>query len=67
MIGKKIRMDRSINRDSGKTVIIPMDHGIAVGPMAGLIKMEETVNAVAIENSIEGSANQTMSGRPWLK
>jgi class I fructose-bisphosphate aldolase len=41
-------MDRIINRDSGKTVIIPMDHGITVGPMAGLIKMEETVNAVAM-------------------
>ncbi len=48
MIGKKIRMERIMNRDSGKTVIIPMDYGITVGPMAGLIKMEETVNAVAM-------------------
>ena len=48
MIGKKIRMDRIINRQSGKTVIIPMDHGITVGPMAGLIKMEETIHAVAV-------------------
>ena len=48
MIGKKIRMDRIINRHSGKTVIIPMDHGVTVGPMAGLIKMEETIHAVAM-------------------
>jgi len=48
MIGKKIRMDRIIDRHSGKTVIIPMDHGVTIGPMTGLIKMEETVNAVAI-------------------
>lgn len=48
MIGKKIRMDRIIDRHSGKTVIIPMDHGVTIGPMTGLIKMEETVNAVAM-------------------
>lgn len=48
MIGKKIRMDRIIDRDSGKTVIVPMDHGTTVGPMAGLIKMEETIHAVAM-------------------
>ncbi len=26
-VGKKIRIKRIINRKSGKTVIIPMDHG----------------------------------------
>jgi predicted phospho-2-dehydro-3-deoxyheptonate aldolase len=48
MIGKKIRIDRIMDRQSGKTVIVPMDHGITVGPMAGLIKMEETIHAVAM-------------------
>jgi predicted phospho-2-dehydro-3-deoxyheptonate aldolase len=48
MIGKKIRMDRIINRHSGKTVIIPMDHGVTIGPIAGLTKMEETIHAVAV-------------------
>ncbi len=48
MIGKKIRMARIINRHSGKTVIVPMDHGVTIGPMAGLITMEETIHAVAI-------------------
>jgi predicted phospho-2-dehydro-3-deoxyheptonate aldolase len=48
MIGKKIRMERIMNRDSGKTVIIPMDHGVTIGPVAGLINMQETINAVAI-------------------
>jgi len=47
MIGKKIRMERIMNRETGKTVIIPMDHGVTIGPVAGLINLQETVNAVA--------------------
>ena len=47
MIGKKIRMERIINRNSGRTVIIPMDHGVTLGPMAGLTNMQETIDAVA--------------------
>ena len=48
MIGKRIRMERIIDRNSGKTVIIPMDHGVTMGPMAGLTRMQETINAVAM-------------------
>jgi class I fructose-bisphosphate aldolase len=47
MIGKQIRMERIIDRNSGKTVMIPMDHGITMGPIAGLIDMKRTVDAVA--------------------
>jgi predicted phospho-2-dehydro-3-deoxyheptonate aldolase len=47
MIGKKIRMERIMDRNSGKTVIVPMDHGVTIGPVAGLINMQETINAVA--------------------
>ena len=48
MIGKRIRMERIMDRSSGKTVIIPMDHGVTIGPIVGLINMQETINAVAI-------------------
>jgi predicted phospho-2-dehydro-3-deoxyheptonate aldolase len=41
-----------MDRNSGKTVIIPMDHGITVGPIAGLQDMRATVGKVA-----EGGAN----------
>jgi len=47
MIGKKIRMERIMDRETGKTVIVPMDHGVTIGPVAGLINLQETVNAVA--------------------
>jgi len=47
MIGKKIRLERILNRNTGKTVIVPMDHGVTVGPIPGLINLAETVNRVA--------------------
>ena len=52
MIGKLIRMERIINRSTGKSVIVPMDHGVTVGPIKGLISMGKTVDMVA-----EGGAN----------
>jgi predicted phospho-2-dehydro-3-deoxyheptonate aldolase len=52
MIGKKIRLQRIINRNTGKTIIVPMDHGVTVGPIPGLIDMADTVNKVA-----DGGAN----------
>jgi len=52
MIGKKIRVERIIDRESGNTVIIPMDHGVSMGPIEGLTDMPKIINAVA-----EGGAN----------
>ncbi len=51
-IGKQIRLERIMNRNTGKTVIVPMDHGVTVGPIPGLIRLDETINKVA-----EGGAN----------
>ncbi|OQX15477.1 MAG: fructose-bisphosphate aldolase [Desulfobacteraceae bacterium IS3] len=52
IIGKKIRTERIINRNTGKTVIVPMDHGISVGPIAGIIDMKKTIQLIS-----EGGAN----------
>ncbi len=43
--GKTRRLRRIFQQD-GKTVIIPMDHGVAVGPIEGLGDMRETVETV---------------------
>jgi class I fructose-bisphosphate aldolase len=51
-IGKAIRMERLMNRTTGKTVIVPMDHGVTVGPIYGLIDLSQAVDTVA-----EGGAN----------
>ncbi|OYT41405.1 MAG: fructose-bisphosphate aldolase, partial [Candidatus Altiarchaeales archaeon ex4484_43] len=55
MIGKKIRMERIINRKSKKTVIVPMDHGVSVGPIPGLEDMVKTISDVA-----EGGADAVL-------
>jgi len=52
IIGKKIRLERLVNRSTGKTVIVPMDHGISTGPIDGLYDMKEAIHAVA-----QGGAN----------
>ncbi|MDM8525842.1 2-amino-3,7-dideoxy-D-threo-hept-6-ulosonate synthase [Desulfococcaceae bacterium HSG8] len=51
-IGKAIRLERIVNRKTGRSVIVPMDHGVSVGPIKGLVDMSETVDMVA-----EGGAN----------
>ncbi len=55
MTGKTIRMERIINRDTGKSVIIPLDHGVTIGPCKGLLEMGKTVDKVA-----QGGANAVL-------
>lgn len=54
-IGKSIRMERIFNRKTGRAVIVPLDHGVSVGPIYGLVDMRETVNQVA-----EGGADAVL-------
>ena len=44
--GKTRRLGR-IFRDDGKTVIVPMDHGVPAGPIEGLGDIRRVVNQVA--------------------
>ncbi len=54
-VGKSIRIERLINRNTHKTIIVPMDHGVTVGPLEGLENMASAVNEVA-----EGGANAVL-------
>ncbi len=54
-IGKAIRLERLINREDGRAVIVPLDHGVSVGPIEGLIDMRETVTKIA-----EGGADAVL-------
>jgi len=45
-------MERIIDRNSNNTVIVPMDHGVTIGPVKGLGDMRETVGKV-----VAGGAN----------
>ncbi|MEA1908701.1 MAG: 2-amino-3,7-dideoxy-D-threo-hept-6-ulosonate synthase [Euryarchaeota archaeon] len=54
-IGKKIRIERIIDRKSGKTLIIPMDHGVSEGPINGLANIGDAINKAA-----EGGADAVL-------
>ncbi|MEM3728790.1 MAG: 2-amino-3,7-dideoxy-D-threo-hept-6-ulosonate synthase [Candidatus Bathyarchaeia archaeon] len=41
--GKSKRMQRIFGND-GKTVIVPLDHGVTNGPMQGLVSMQSTID-----------------------
>ncbi len=55
MIGKQIRLERIIDRKSKRTVIVPLDHGVSVGPIPGLEDMAKTINEIA-----DGGANAVL-------
>jgi fructose-bisphosphate aldolase/2-amino-3,7-dideoxy-D-threo-hept-6-ulosonate synthase len=42
-LGKKRRL-RRILKDDNRTVIVPMDHGVTVGPVKGLVDMQSVVD-----------------------
>jgi predicted phospho-2-dehydro-3-deoxyheptonate aldolase len=48
MLGKSIRLERIINRNTGKSIIVPMDHGVTVGPIPGIIDLSSTIDKVAM-------------------
>jgi len=52
MHGKKIRLERIIDRNSRKTVILPLDHGAGMGPIDGLVNLKDAADWAA-----EGGAN----------
>ncbi|WP_457572456.1 2-amino-3,7-dideoxy-D-threo-hept-6-ulosonate synthase [Desulfovulcanus sp.] len=54
-LGKAIRLERIFNRNTGRTIIVPLDHGVTVGPIFGLVDLRETVDKVA-----EGGANAVL-------
>ncbi len=47
MIGKEIRLRRIFNQKNGRTVIVPMDHGISMGPVKGIADIRATVDRIA--------------------
>ncbi|HUU74944.1 MAG TPA: 2-amino-3,7-dideoxy-D-threo-hept-6-ulosonate synthase [Methanoregulaceae archaeon] len=55
MRGKEIRLERIMDRNTRRTIIVPMDHGVTNGPIPGLIDMDSAVNLVA-----EGGANAVL-------
>jgi class I fructose-bisphosphate aldolase len=47
MIGKYIRLDRIKDRETGKFVILPIDHGVTIGPVHGIKDIGQVINWAA--------------------
>ena len=54
-LGTAIRLERIFNRNTKRTIIVPMDHGTTVGPIAGITNMHSAVKAI-----VEGGANAVL-------
>lgn len=52
MLGKQIRMERIIDRNTNRSVIVPMDHGVSSGPIYGITDLRD-----AIDQVVRGGAN----------
>lgn len=62
MIGKEIRIERIMDRNTGRAVIVPMDHGFTLGQIEGLLNMTETISRVS-----EGGANAIVLHKGLVK
>ena len=45
LTGKQLRLNRIL--ENGKAVIIPLDHGLTIGPVKGLINIKDTIDKMA--------------------
>lgn len=54
-LGKSIRLERIFNRNTDRTIIVPMDHGVTVGPIQGLRDMKTAVDEIS-----DGGANAVL-------
>lgn len=55
LMGKQIRLERIMDREKRRSVVVPMDHGVTVGPISGIENMREMVNFVT-----EGGADAVL-------
>jgi len=62
MIGKEIRIERIMDRNTGRAVIIPMDHGFSMGQIDGLLDMTKVITEVS-----EGGANAIVLHKGMVK
>ncbi len=54
-LGKKIRLERIVSRETGHTIIVPMDHGVSMGPMKGLEDARQ-----AVSDMVNGGADAVL-------
>ena len=48
MLGKSIRMERVMDRNTRKAVIVPLTHGVGMGPIEGIRDIKNSVDTMAL-------------------
>jgi len=54
-LGKTIRLERIINRETKRCIIVPLDHGVTAGPISGLVDARK-----AVAEAAEGGADAVL-------
>jgi len=47
MVGKTIRLRRIFDQKTARTVIVPLDHGVSLGPVEGITDIRSTIDKIA--------------------
>jgi fructose-bisphosphate aldolase/2-amino-3,7-dideoxy-D-threo-hept-6-ulosonate synthase len=61
-IGKIVRFRRLLNPKTGKTYIVPMDHGAVLGPVSGIEDIKDTIDKV-----VKGGADSLLLNAGVMK
>jgi fructose-bisphosphate aldolase / 2-amino-3,7-dideoxy-D-threo-hept-6-ulosonate synthase len=61
-VGKSIRIEKIFDRRTRKTVMVPMDHGITLGPVKGLVNVKDVMRC-----AIDGGANALIMHKGIVK
>ena len=48
MLGKQIRMERVMDRNTRKAVMVPLIHGVGMGPIQGIRDIKNSVDTMAL-------------------
>lgn len=52
-VGKRNRMNRILNPDTGKGLVVAIDHGMALGPMTGIVDIATTIRKLAVSGKVD--------------
>lgn len=61
-VGKSIRLEKIFDRKTKKTLMVPMDHGITLGPVKGLVNVKDVIRCAG-----EGGANALIMHKGIVK
>ena len=74
MNGKNLRIRRIMDPTTGKTVIVPMDHGVSLGPVRGIATINDSIEKISkgggtcivVHKGIAAQLNQQIMGNLGL-